>query len=379
VHFAPVSFGNGSEQGGCMAEDQSKALLSDGELLRAARTDADAFVALAERLVLIKRQVESRMRSANIKASAAELTEQVLLATLSRDSLPKRLGGMVWNALGTAWRWRPVQDTIASGRRALTSLLDRGLVESITLALAVRVGAQRLQRKGDVIPSSPKLEKARQFVERLPPRHRDLLQRVLLLGETVEKAGSRLGLSKDEANALYKEAHRGMQGLLAPASASHPLAGPAIHPAGRRLLCAWVGERVGQPATPLRVGESYCFNFKIGQPEVIAPPPSEGPARTTPSAEQLETEWLVMSTDIELAQIKDSDVKVVHDHDDKSHFWSARFTLLVPDEGDSLVQPLRIRPLVVPRSRMDVLVYARHETHQELYRQFTVDLSVTEH
>lgn len=59
---------------------------------------------------------------------------------------------------------------------------------------------------------------------------------------------------------------------------------------------------------------------------------------------------------------------------EKATAWIARFLLVIPKEGDSLVPQLRIIPRTSQAASLAIAIYAE----REIYRQFTVHLTVAE-
>jgi nucleoid DNA-binding protein len=140
-----------------------------------------------------------------------------------------------------------------------------------------------------------------------------------------------------------------------------------------KLINAWISERTTSPKEPLRVGETYTLNFKVGQPvesSLIAGSDATILLTDIPQG-GLDTEWVVNSRTVEFGAAS-AGVTITSDLLGGSASWTARFYLHVPEQGESPMAQLGITPRVIEDVCLDVLIYARGE----LYRQFRVELAV---
>jgi len=140
-----------------------------------------------------------------------------------------------------------------------------------------------------------------------------------------------------------------------------------------RRISTWISERPEGLQKPLRVGDAYTLNFKVGQP--VRGTLIEGPETVLPSSDVpdqgLETEWRITSQTVVLASLT-PDTTVNTAVIDQNPVWTAHFSLHIPKEGESRTPQLKIIPLKARDARIDIVIYAR----REIYRQFTVELAV---
>jgi ElaB/YqjD/DUF883 family membrane-anchored ribosome-binding protein len=151
--------------------------------------------------------------------------------------------------------------------------------------------------------------------------------------------------------------------------------GPQAASAGPqyKLIRAWIAELEDNPHVPLRVRCPYTLNFKVGQPdennlldsEKAVVPESEIPD------EGLDTEWIVTSNTVRLADITDV-TTVSTEQLEGTTVWLARFSLHIPKHEESVIRQLRIEPLQTQQVELDVRINVRGAS----YRQFKVELSV---
>lgn len=144
-----------------------------------------------------------------------------------------------------------------------------------------------------------------------------------------------------------------------------------------RRISVWVNERAAPDALePLWVNETYTLNFRVGQP-VLASLLKGNDTAVVPSSDVpkggLNTEWVISSRTVEIDPIS-METSVIVATIDNAKVWTARFSLHIPDEGDSLTPQLKISPCVTTGACLDILIYVR----KELYRQFSVQLRVQE-
>ena len=159
---------------------------------------------------------------------------------------------------------------------------------------------------------------------------------------------------------------------------SRPDAPPFAPPAPEeRRINVWLAERDEASRRPLCPQETYSLCFQFAQPRIsslVSGPQTEIPAADIPDA-GLETEWAVTSSEVELLP-SSSDVRVTAAG--PSGPWTARFSLLIPSQGDSLVRTLKIRPLS-NSARVSIAVSARFPSGlREHYRDLELTLEVGE-
>lgn len=146
-------------------------------------------------------------------------------------------------------------------------------------------------------------------------------------------------------------------------------------PEAERHISVWINERPEGPKKTLQVGQVYTLNFKVGQPvqaSLVSGPETIVPSSDVPP-EGLPTEWVITSSTVELAEVT-SDTFVTNLPLDGTTAWMARFSLLIPKEGESAVPQLLISPRSARNTCLNVVIYAK----REIYRQFTVQLAVEE-
>jgi hypothetical protein len=170
----------------------------------------------------------------------------------------------------------------------------------------------------------------------------------------------------------HSVAHGADAGQAEPTSLSRVTPGePEPVPAAERHISIWLSEHPGE--LPLRVNESYTLNFKVGrlvEGSLVGGSETEVPASDVPRG-GLATEWVVTSQTVELTAgtpETSAETNVI----EGVTMWTARFSLVIPEEGESTIPQLRIRPRTAETTALNVLIYARRET----YRQFTIRLAV---
>jgi hypothetical protein len=140
---------------------------------------------------------------------------------------------------------------------------------------------------------------------------------------------------------------------------------------------AWISERSKEPTRPLGLGKRYTLNLGVG----AAVPASliRGENSTIPAKDLkgggLSTEWIVSTSAFELAS-DDTNVTLPAAPEAASNLWEARFSLWIPEEGESDVRRLFIVPKTPQNSRLDILIFAVRSSSKELYRQFSVEVLV---
>ena len=138
-----------------------------------------------------------------------------------------------------------------------------------------------------------------------------------------------------------------------------------------RHMSIWIGDGETPFKRVLTVGRAYVLNFKVGEP--VAGSLTTGPEATVPVRDipigGLVTEWMVLGHGAELAA-GTPDTTATAETIGGVLTWTGRFSLLIPQAGDSAVPRLTIKPLK-PNPHVDVVVIARGE----LYRQFKILLT----
>jgi hypothetical protein len=141
-------------------------------------------------------------------------------------------------------------------------------------------------------------------------------------------------------------------------------------------ISAWISERAEELELPLRLGETYTLNFKVGQEQVranlITSPGSKIPETDIPE-EGLETEWVITSKTVRLEPSSEG-VEISSGKVGDTTAWTAKFFLHIPKSGESQTPQLRITPQASEDAGLDILIFAR----KNLYRQFLVEFTVTE-
>ena len=145
----------------------------------------------------------------------------------------------------------------------------------------------------------------------------------------------------------------------------------------------WINDRDADEP-PLQTG--YRSVLKIQMCEPVTPPfprtaGSDDALEAIPP-EGLMTEWLVRSEEVLLSTAdEDPEVRVDHAEIGPSNrtIWTARFRLLLPREGDSVVHHLGITPISGRSARLVCSIYllpGKEWPHprRELYQRFNLDL-----
>jgi hypothetical protein len=137
-----------------------------------------------------------------------------------------------------------------------------------------------------------------------------------------------------------------------------------------RQINIWIGDGADPLKRALAIGKTYTLNFKVGAP--VAENLTSGPEATVRAGDVppdgLKTDWLVVAHDAELTA-GTTETKAIEQSVQKIQTWSGRFSLLIPEVGDSAVPQLKFKPLKTNPS-LDVIVTVR----AELYRQFKLSL-----
>jgi hypothetical protein len=233
---------------------------------------------------------------------------------------------------------------------------------------AARAIHERMARALLLADIAPLLAKRRQYREALEAVHE--IEELKFEPELLKVSAS----NSAEGNALESLAVEVENSL--PSGEQQDLTSPAAPPVSRaeRHISVWISERMDNPFMPLRLGDQYTLNLKIGE-AVLASllkdmdtkvPPSEVPR------EGLKTCWVITSSTMELAALTDRTTATVSDATGSIRVWSAQFPLELPYEGDSEISQLKVTPRVANGAGFEVLIYVR----QEIYRQFSVKLAV---
>jgi peptidoglycan L-alanyl-D-glutamate endopeptidase CwlK len=139
-----------------------------------------------------------------------------------------------------------------------------------------------------------------------------------------------------------------------------------------RQISIWVSERMDGLRLPLRLGETYEVNFKVGSPMQgnLAQGNASVPASDVPPR-GLQTDWVVTSSEVEFAsddpRITTTSIRVA-----TATIWTAKFSLLVPYVGDSDIPRFKITPRSAQETQLNVTVFVG----QQSYRQLMVRLEV---
>ena len=148
---------------------------------------------------------------------------------------------------------------------------------------------------------------------------------------------------------------------------------PAETPGPERRINVWVGEHDEGLQGPLHVGVVYPLNFMVGEPVVgslVAGPEGVVPQSDVPP-EGLETDWVVLSSDVEFFP-PTADAPVTVSKITTSTVWTAAFRLQIPFKGNSAIAQVLAKPRRTGVARLQILLYAR----SELYRQLAVELPI---
>jgi hypothetical protein len=140
-----------------------------------------------------------------------------------------------------------------------------------------------------------------------------------------------------------------------------------------KRINAWLNGGDDGALRILETGHEYLLNFKVGSmvPSSLVSGSTAIVPKTDIPAGGLETQWVVFSRGVMFAPIS-SNTTVDRKDGKGGATWEARFSLHIPDEGESAVAQLSMTPQIEDTS-IEVLIYAR----SELYRQFTLCLNTT--
>lgn len=147
-----------------------------------------------------------------------------------------------------------------------------------------------------------------------------------------------------------------------------------------RRISAWIVWSDDDTQQPLKKGEVYELDFKVGAPvntSIISGPDSEVPSSDIPD-EGLKTRWVVISPAIYLHEMPNEIPVTIRRGNNLPQV--ASFTLLIPKEGDSVIVRIGVELPFTGSNELNVIVYAwpKHgaEDNQEIYRQFNIKLPV---
>ncbi|MFZ0241052.1 MAG: toll/interleukin-1 receptor domain-containing protein [Desulfobacterales bacterium] len=144
--------------------------------------------------------------------------------------------------------------------------------------------------------------------------------------------------------------------------------------AAERHISVWVGADDLEPPKSLLLNETYTLNFKVGQ--VVGRSLVGGPETLVPAADippgGLQTRWVVTSSAVEFAAVS-PDTVISETTAEGARVWTAAFSLVIPEDGDSEVPQLSITPRVVGDADLQILIYVG----AELYRHLAVQLAVS--
>ncbi len=143
-----------------------------------------------------------------------------------------------------------------------------------------------------------------------------------------------------------------------------------IQTSPERQINFWISERETEPTRPLKLGDKYTGNCRIGAPleaNLFTGPGSTIPGKDIP-ASGLPTHWVVIATNIELGTVDQSRL-ITLSRTSGGPFDSAQFELLAPKTSDSLTVQLTLRPLAEP-AQLTILIHV----NDKIYRELKVDL-----
>lgn len=147
----------------------------------------------------------------------------------------------------------------------------------------------------------------------------------------------------------------------------------SVEPLQKRIN-AWISERMAKPSQPLHLSKRYTLNLGVGKE--MAGSLILGEDATVPQKDLagggLQTEWVVSTAAFELS----SDDPTITILVEAPNITIAKFSLWIPEKGDSAVRQLFIVPRSSTNSRLEVLIFAVRSNHRELYRQFVVEVPV---
>jgi hypothetical protein len=144
-----------------------------------------------------------------------------------------------------------------------------------------------------------------------------------------------------------------------------------VVPTSERHISIWIDGRAEKTSEPLRKDIFYTLNFKVGAPVVsslVHGPETEVPSADVPPGGLL-TQWVIISNTVELTS-GTMDTSAVATENGASKKWTARFSLLIPEQGESAAPQLHIKLNTLQNPHLDVVIFANNE----LYRTFIIDL-----
>ena len=144
-----------------------------------------------------------------------------------------------------------------------------------------------------------------------------------------------------------------------------------------KRINAWIDQFTEEPPPPLILGERYTLNLGVGTPVIaslIDDVSANIPAKDLKGG-GLQTEWIITTSAFELSS-DDPQVVLSAAPPAAPNLWTAKFTLWIPEEGESDVRRLLIIPISSQSSRLEVLIFAIKDSRFELYRQFSIEVPV---
>jgi hypothetical protein len=144
-----------------------------------------------------------------------------------------------------------------------------------------------------------------------------------------------------------------------------------------KRINAWISECITDPTRPLTLGERCTLNLGVGQE--LSGSIIDGKGATIDAKDLagggMQTEWLISTSAFGLAS-DDPQVTVRPTATAAPGLSTAEFSLWIPEEGESEVRRIFLVPRPSPSHRLGVLIYAVDDSRKELYRQFSIEVSV---
>ena len=141
-----------------------------------------------------------------------------------------------------------------------------------------------------------------------------------------------------------------------------------------KRINTWISERVAEPSRPLQIGEHYTLNLGVGK-EIVGSLIT-GKDATVPAQDLtgggLQTEWVISTAAFEVS----SDDPTIALASETPNIQTAKFSLWIPEKGDSELKRLFIVPRCQDNARLQILVFAVRASRRELYRQFAIEVPV---
>ena len=148
-------------------------------------------------------------------------------------------------------------------------------------------------------------------------------------------------------------------------------------PSGERQISIWLSDRMDDRTLPLSLDETYELNVKVGSP--VQGSLAEGNTRVPSSdvpPDGLETHWVVTSSQVEFAS-GSPQITVTSTQIEGATIWAAKFSLLIPYDGESDILRFSIMPRLAQGTQLNVLVFVGQQLYRELSVRLTVAFSLT--